>query len=703
VCLFLFSNFSFPQAAYAEARLLPGAELLAAESFKEAVAAYGARVDRVEQRVVASLRAALSAARSASDMFAVFGQYSALFVRPRIRNAVAEYQDVLLGQVGDSCRLYLCRLIVFVQVRADIEELAGRLRAGYAGSAEARLDALHDTPPVAGAVVWARQLQRRLEELMRRLEDVLGPGWSANVDGKRLKQEGEALRERLDPEPLFKEWVEQTRQALETSSSGPDHQVAGLVFAVGRRGKEHVLGVAFDERLSVLFREVRNLGWLGFRVPFAITLLSSSVRQVYPHVVALRHQIRLYSACVARAEAAPQVRLLVAAAHRGCQTVLAGAMRLRWTALSKLPGLVTSLSAAVSAFSAALQQACDSAAAADEALAGLATCPYSAEALGRQLEAAQKQCDALELAGLSNLEAWTRELQQRVETALSQRLERALEAFAASLEAGAVLPGSEYPPLEECRFAIVLRNGSMVLEPPLAEARVALLAQLSSRMHTVMRLSPLRAGRYQIDAAASAAPAADLSSLLGRVPVAVLCRAYRLVEEKMRLAGAHVAQWLRYQGLWDMDHQTVYAKASAKGKNCSAFFLITYLSGWQRPDAVAAAVGRDQGEFLFFVSFSVLTCSGLAGAVRGDGGGGGARGGGAVAGAGGHGSGAGLGGQQVRLLASRPAGGVWGASGQGHGGAVRGDGQAAPGARGPQRRPRLGRGGSCPLLAVVSF
>ncbi len=222
---------------------------------------------------------------------------------------------------------------------------------------------------------------------------------------------------------------------------------------------------------------------------------------------------------------------------------------------------MASLSAAVAAFAAALQQAGEAAAAAEEALAGLAVCAYSSEALGRQLEAAQRQCDALELAGLSNLAAWTRELQARAEAALAARLERALEAFAAALEAGGNAPAaSEYPPIEECRFAIVLRGGGMVLEPPLAEARARLLHQLSQRMHTIVRLSPLRAGRYQLDAGASAAPAADLSHLLARVPVATLCRAYRLVEEKMRLAGAHVAQWLRYQGLWDMDHQTVYAR-----------------------------------------------------------------------------------------------------------------------------------------------
>ncbi len=532
------------QAAYAEAQLRSGMDLLSAEAMRDMLAAYGARIDRVEQRVVALLRASLSTAHSAADMFAFFSQYNALFVRPRIRNAIAEYQDVLLGQV-----------------RADIEELGARLRSGYASSPECLLDSLHDTPPVAGAVVWARQLQYQLEGLMKRLEDVLGPGWTANMDGKKLKQEGDALREKLDTEPLFREWTEQTKLALETSSTGSDHRVSGFVLAVNRRGKDHVLSVAFDERLIVLFKEVRNLGWLGFRVLFSITLLSSSVRQVYPHVVTLRQHVRIYNGCCSRAEAMPQVRLLVAAAHRACQTVVAGAVRLKWTALSKLPPLVASLGAAVTTFKAALAQASEASEAVEDALAALQKCPYTAVDLSRHVAAVQKQCDALDLAGLSNLQAWTRELQQRVEQVLGERLAQALDAFAASLESSSDAAG--FPPLEECSFAIVVRNGSMVLEPPLAEARAQLLRQLSARMHTVVRLAPLQAGRYNLDATATAASAADLSHLLSRVPTATLCRAYRLVEEKMKLSSDHVQQWLRYQGLWDMDHQTVYAKVGS--------------------------------------------------------------------------------------------------------------------------------------------
>ena len=474
-----------------------------------------------------------------------------------------------------SGRFLLFSLPLFhaLQVRADIEELAGRLRAGYAASAEARVDALHDTPPVAGAVVWGRQLQRRLEELLRRLEDVLGPGWSANVDGMRLKQEGEALRDGLNPEPLFREWVEQTRQVLEACSADSDHRVAGPVLAVARRGREHALGVAFDERLGVLLRETRALLGLGFRVPIPFTMLATSVRQVYPHAVALRHHVRVYNTCAARAEASPALRLLTAAAHRACQTVLAGAMRLTWTSL-KLSAFPPALAAAVAAFSAALQAAGEAAGAADEALAGLAECPFTGEALARQLEAVQRQCDALELAGLANLAAWTRQLQVRAEQLLTARLEQALAAFADALETATDVPG--FAPIEglqcgfsflslvsfllgqECRFAIVLRGGSMVLEPPLAEARTRLLQQLSGRMQTVVALAPLRAGRHQLDTAAPTA--AGLGHLLARVPAALLCRCYRLVEEKMRLAGEHVRQWLRYQGLWDMDHQAVYAR-----------------------------------------------------------------------------------------------------------------------------------------------
>jgi len=36
---------------------------------------------------------------------------------------------------------------------------------------------MRDIPPIAGAITWARQIERQLQTYMKRVEDVLGKGW----------------------------------------------------------------------------------------------------------------------------------------------------------------------------------------------------------------------------------------------------------------------------------------------------------------------------------------------------------------------------------------------------------------------------------------------------------------------------------------------------------------------------------------------
>ena len=44
---------------------------------------------------------------------------------------------------------------------------------------------VRDLPLVSGAIVWARQIERRLDLYMRRVETVLGQGWSNHVARRR--------------------------------------------------------------------------------------------------------------------------------------------------------------------------------------------------------------------------------------------------------------------------------------------------------------------------------------------------------------------------------------------------------------------------------------------------------------------------------------------------------------------------------------
>jgi dynein heavy chain 1 len=60
---------------------------------------YNLKIDKVESQITSVLKAKLSQAQNANEMFRVFQIFNALFTRPRIRGAIQEYQIQLLIKV----------------------------------------------------------------------------------------------------------------------------------------------------------------------------------------------------------------------------------------------------------------------------------------------------------------------------------------------------------------------------------------------------------------------------------------------------------------------------------------------------------------------------------------------------------------------------------------------------------------------------
>ena len=65
---------------------------------------------------------------------------------------------------------------IFIQVKDDIETLHEKFKRQHAGSKEELLTRKRDLPPVAGSIIWVRQIEKQLSAYMRRVEDVLGKG-----------------------------------------------------------------------------------------------------------------------------------------------------------------------------------------------------------------------------------------------------------------------------------------------------------------------------------------------------------------------------------------------------------------------------------------------------------------------------------------------------------------------------------------------
>ena len=109
---------------------------------------YNERTSRVENSIIARLRDRLATAKTANEMFRVFSKFNALFVRPKIRGAITEYQTQLIDNV-----------------KHDISSLHERFKQQYGHSEAHAMAQLRDLPPVSGAIIWARQIERQLDWL----------------------------------------------------------------------------------------------------------------------------------------------------------------------------------------------------------------------------------------------------------------------------------------------------------------------------------------------------------------------------------------------------------------------------------------------------------------------------------------------------------------------------------------------------------
>lgn len=399
-----------------------------------AEAAYNERVSRVENQIIGRLRDRLARARNANEMFRVFSKFNALFVRPKIRGAIQEYQTQLIDSVKE-----------------DIRKLHDKFKKQYRFSEAYHMSQLRDLPPISGAIIWAKQIERQLFTYMKRVEDVLGKGWELYAEGQKLQAESNSFRRKLETRPIYEAWLHEINRR--------DMQIQGRIFEITRSRSTGVyqLSVAFDPQIIVIFKEVRNLQWLGFSVPHQISSIAKDAKRVYPHAVSLMESVRTYTQTATKVDATPGIAMLVAEYRHEAQQMISKGMALRWESfvgvgfaesrISGLPGssydtrearqgvYVREFASAISVF----QDRTDSLVEMYEEILGivdeLGTCEFKSEVFAGLLGRVQKTIDRLNLEGYANLPEWVAELDKRIEQVFIRRLEAVIGVWATQFKA----------------------------------------------------------------------------------------------------------------------------------------------------------------------------------------------------------------------------------------------------------------------------
>ncbi|KXS20765.1 hypothetical protein M427DRAFT_130976 [Gonapodya prolifera JEL478] len=532
--------------------------------------AYNEHIAQVENQIISLLRDRLGACRNASEMFRVLGKFNALFVRPKIRGAIQEYQSQLIDNVKE-----------------DIHNLHDKFKRRYENSEAALVSRLRDVPDVSGTIIWIKQIELQLAAYMSRVENVLGNRWQEYAEGQKLAAEWRAFKSRLETKPLFDAW-------LKTVQDRGNAQAQRVFAIVKTRATAGVgapvlqLTVNFDNQLVQLFKEIRNLLWLGYSIPYSVTNLGKEVRRVYPFSVAIRETVRTYGkVCedVIRHNNA-SVEPLIATYKRDVQQALARMMPYKWdmfvnSSLERDHGgrhvqAVRELAALVTMLQDKANLAIEIDGLISQAVEELMRCDFSREVIGEIVGRIQKMIDKLNFEAYSNLDIWVKDLDAKVEDILVARLQGAVKSWTNEFASqndettgkssrrtrgmtteSQRTHAADRPRINVQIHEVRMKNQTMFLDPPLESAREQIYIQLHAWIATICTLPRIQSSRY--DMMAKTAADTSYSSLLVKLQDGVLEKAYDVIEDKLRRVFDYVSIWLQYQSLWDLEAEKVYS------------------------------------------------------------------------------------------------------------------------------------------------
>ncbi|KAK9459211.1 dynein heavy chain, N-terminal region 1-domain-containing protein [Lipomyces oligophaga] len=519
-----------------------------------AEAVYNERTSRTEDSIIIGLRGRLATARTANEMFRVFSQFNALFIRPKIRGAIREYQNQLI----DSVKL-------------DIEALHDRFLRQYPNSDAFFMDDLRDLPPISGAIIWVRQIERQLDLYMKRVEDVLGKGWAMYSEGAKLQNESISFRKKLDSKQIFDSWL---RDITERRIS-----VNGRLFNIGRTrfGEKNrlELTINFDPQVITLFKEVRNLTYLKYQVPHVINSVSKDAKKVYPYAMGFTNSLRAYTQATMLVEKLGDSAVLMNDCLAKVHEFIESGMKMTWESFVRAFDLGTysawtstsdgsthesmqvqfarNLNTSIAAFEQRTLILADNVNSIDQSLQEMRICGYNRTSFAQAIENIQTCIDKLNLENFANLNYWVRRLNDQAKAILLFRLRDAISSWINNFSS------SDYSQKKSIVLEIVMRNQSISLSPPLEHARAVWYSEFQDWVSIVCGLTRLDASRYdlKLDHVAKFSSDDTFSDVLD-LAVDDLSKAYNAIEEQLMKVSQYTAKWLHFQSLWDLQPEKVF-------------------------------------------------------------------------------------------------------------------------------------------------
>ena len=288
---------------------------------------------------------------------------------------------------------------------------------------------IRDIPPVAGSIIWAKQIERQLNLCICRVEDVLGKGWETHVDGQKLKADCDTFRNKLNTQKLFKNWS----RMVNSKNLHPSRRIFFVENVCDSKDSISTLKVNFSTENITLAKEVRNMRWLVKRIPLAIVNKEHTVGKMYPYAILLIESVSAYKRICECVDEKRTCQLLVAGMKKDIQNLIMEMSKLAWDSY-ELEWSVKKFSDSICNFVDKVNELVSVETKIEQQLKELDNCSYNQRKFAEILYEIQKSINSLTSKpnflnekSFSNVAQWVAMLDEKVEKKLAQRLAIAIK------------------------------------------------------------------------------------------------------------------------------------------------------------------------------------------------------------------------------------------------------------------------------------
>ncbi|CAF3748715.1 unnamed protein product [Rotaria sordida] len=319
---------------------------------------------------------------------------------------------------------------------------------------------------------------------------------------------------------------------------------------------------------------VRNLKWLGFRVPLPLVNKAHQANQIYPYAVGLLESVRAYELSNTKINIDHGHDYLVGSMKKDIQNLIVEGTKLTWESY-KLEPYVQRCIEAFTNYSENAEEILRLDNLMFTYINEIDICEYQIDIFAELLEQTQKIADEFSLHNYPNFPKWIRIIDEKIGTKLFDRLQTAISLWKQALikQDKGKLKSKKRMHLKKIILEIRIVNQMLVLVPPFESAREQLFNSFFDCQSIVTSQKRIKNNRYQVNAEMDIQEEDltynDLFIKFPEQSSVSTGEAYHAIEQLLVEAETYFQGWLKYQVLWDLEPNDVFQRL---GTNIQSWF-----------------------------------------------------------------------------------------------------------------------------------